>query len=55
MVRTSIPAAFIAALLAWLSVSVAAWHVRRKIGSVRRRAWIGEKADGSALSRGRQR
>jgi len=34
MVQTSIPAAFIAALLAWLAVSVAAWHVRRKIGSV---------------------
>lgn len=36
MVESSIPAAFIGASLAWLAVSVAAWHARRKMRSVRR-------------------
>lgn len=35
-VDRSVPAAFIAASLAWLSCSVAAWYARRKMRSVRR-------------------
>jgi hypothetical protein len=37
MVVRSVAGAFIAASLAWLVVSVAAWCVRRKTRSVRRR------------------
>jgi hypothetical protein len=50
MVESSVPAAFIGASLAWLTVSVAAWYVRRKMRSVRR---AGGKARGSAMSRSR--
>jgi Protein of unknown function (DUF3147) len=35
IIRSSIPAAFIGASLAWLTVAVVAWYVRRKIRSVR--------------------
>ena len=52
-VKTSISGAFIGASLAWLVVSVAAWHVRRKTRWVRRRAGTVEKASGSALWRSR--
>jgi FtsH-binding integral membrane protein len=35
VVKTSVTAAFVAASLAWLVVSVTAWYVRRKMGSAR--------------------
>jgi len=37
MVKATIPGAFIGASLAWLGVAVAAWGVRRKLRTVRRR------------------
>ena len=50
VVEHSIPAAFIGASLAWLIVSMAAWWVRRKMRSARRRQ-ASEKVP--AVSRGR--
>jgi len=47
-VQTSVAAAFMGASLAWLVVSVAAWHVRRKIRGART-----HKKSGSAISRSR--
>jgi hypothetical protein len=52
MVERSIAVAFIGASLAWLAVSVAAWCVRRKMRSVRRRQIL-DKINGSAVSRSR--
>jgi hypothetical protein len=49
MVKSSIPAAFMGASLAWLIVAVAAWHARRNARSIR------HKAGGSAMSRRRWR
>jgi Protein of unknown function (DUF3147) len=43
-VKSSIPAAFVSASLAWLIVSVAAWYARRSM----RKARISENARGSA-------
>jgi hypothetical protein len=37
VVKTSIPAAFVAASLAWLVVSIAAWYARHKVKSSLRR------------------
>jgi hypothetical protein len=53
VVKASIPGAFISASLAWLAVSVAAWQVRRKTRSVRRRATAAAGPRGSVLSRTR--
>jgi hypothetical protein len=52
MVERSLAIAFIGASLAWLAVSVAAWRVRRKMRSVRRRQIL-DKINGSAVSRSR--
>ena len=52
MVERSITGAFIGASLAWLVVSVAAWCVRRKMRSVRRRQ-IPDKSAAPRVSRGR--
>jgi hypothetical protein len=52
MVESSIPAAFVSASLAWLTVSVAAWYARRKMWSVRRGRTVG-KSSGPAISRSR--
>jgi hypothetical protein len=49
--ESSIATAFIGASLVWLIVSVAAWHLRRKIRSMRKVR--SEKARGSATSRSR--
>lgn len=49
-VESSIATAFIGASLAWLTVSVAAWYLRRKMRSAGR-ARISEKTRGSAISR----
>jgi hypothetical protein len=53
LVASSIPAAFVAASLAWLIVSVAAWYVRRKMRWTRR-VRTAEDSDASAMSRRRQ-
>lgn len=50
MADRSVPAAFIAASLAWLICSVVAWYVRREMRSVRRtrtpgNGLVGRKAD----------
>jgi hypothetical protein len=52
MVVRSVAGAFIGGSLAWLVVSAAAWCVRRKTRSVRRRQ-IADKISGPAVSRGR--
>ena len=52
IVESSIPAAFVGASLAWLIVSVAAWYVRRKMRSARRRRTAGKPAP-PAISRSR--
>ena len=52
LVENSIPAAFIGASLAWLTVSVAAWYVRRNMRSGRR-VRASEETRGSAMSRSR--
>jgi len=52
VVKTSIVGAFVAASLAWLIVSVAAWAVRRKTRTVRRNTGRTEQP-GSALPRSR--
>jgi hypothetical protein len=52
-VKASISGAFVGASLAWLVVAVAAWYMRRKTRSVRRRASAAEHAGNSALSRSR--
>jgi FtsH-binding integral membrane protein len=49
--ESSIATAFIGASLVWLIVSVAAWHLRRKMRSMRKVR--SEKARGSATSRSR--
>jgi len=49
MVERSVSAAFAGASLAWLVVSVAAWCVRRKMRSARRRH-TADKISGSAVS-----
>lgn len=49
-VKSSVPAAFVGASLAWLAVSVAAWYVRRRWRSARA-ARIPGKASGPAISR----
>jgi F0F1-type ATP synthase assembly protein I len=49
-VKSSIPAAFVGASLAWLIVSVAAWFVRRRMRSARRNR-IARKTGGPAISR----
>ena len=51
MVKSSIPAAFVSASLAWLTVSVAAWFLRRQM-RWSRQARISENS-GSATSRSR--
>jgi hypothetical protein len=51
MVEISVLGSFLAASLAWLVVSVAAWYMRRKMRSVRRQPI--EKASGPAISRSR--
>ena len=51
-VESSIATAFIGASLAWLIVSVAAWYVRRKMRSARRRRTAGKPAP-PAISRSR--
>ena len=51
VVVRSVAGAFIGASLAWLVVSVAAWGVRRKTRSVRRRQ-TPDKISGPAASRG---
>jgi Protein of unknown function (DUF3147) len=51
-VERSVASAFIAASLAWLVVSIAAWYVRSKMRSVRRAGRL-RKANGSAISRSR--
>ncbi len=52
LVRSSVPAAFLGASVAWLIVSVLAWWIRRKIRSVHQ-ARATEKTRGSARSPGR--
>jgi hypothetical protein len=52
LVERSVVAAFAGASVAWLSVSVVAWFVRRKMRIVRR-GRIGEKISGFAKSRSR--
>jgi hypothetical protein len=49
-VETSVATAFLAASCAWLAVSIAAWRVRRKARSVRRRT---EQDSGSEIRRSR--
>jgi hypothetical protein len=51
-VERSVAGAFIAASLAWLSVSIAAWYVRSKMRSVRRAGRL-RQANGHAISRSR--
>jgi FtsH-binding integral membrane protein len=53
MVESSVPAAFFAASLAWLAVSIVAWYVRRKMRSVRRARTV-DKTGGPAISRSRR-
>ena len=53
LVEGSVSVAFAGASLAWLIVSVAGWHVRRKWRSVRH-AQIAAKAGGTANSRCRR-
>jgi hypothetical protein len=52
MVESSVLGAFLAASIAWLVVSVAAWYVWRKMRSVRR-GRTAENTRGRATSRGR--
>jgi hypothetical protein len=52
VVQSSIATAFIGASLAWLTVSVAAWYLRRQMRSARK-GTISEKSSGSAISRSR--
>ena len=52
LVESSVVGAFAGASLAWLVVSVAAWLLRRKMRNTRR-ARLGEKISGSAISRSR--
>jgi hypothetical protein len=52
LVERSVVGAFAGASLAWLVVSVAAWFLRRKM-RITRRARLGEKISGSAISRSR--
>ena len=52
--ESSIATAFIGASLVWLIVSVAGWHLRRKMRSMRK-VRISEKTRGSAISRSRLR
>jgi hypothetical protein len=52
IVESSILGAFVGASLAWLIVSVAAWYVRRKMRSARRRRTAG-KPTPPAISRNR--
>jgi hypothetical protein len=49
LVESSVPAAFIGASLAWLTLSVAAWYLRRKMRFVRTSA----KTSDSAIPRSR--
>ncbi|KRP91414.1 hypothetical protein AOQ73_25000 [Bradyrhizobium pachyrhizi] len=49
ILRSSIPAAFFGASLAWLTIAVLAWYVRRKMRSMR----TVQQASGSANSRTR--
>ncbi|WP_233443141.1 DUF3147 family protein [Bradyrhizobium brasilense] len=49
ILRSNIPAAFIGASLAWLTIAVLAWYVRRKMRSMR----TVQQASGSANSRTR--
>ena len=51
-VERSVAGAFIAASLAWLVVSIAAWYVRRKMRSARTARILG-KANGPAIPRSR--
>jgi hypothetical protein len=51
-VERSVAGAFIAASLAWLVVSIAAWYVRSKMRSVRRTGRL-RQANGPAISRSR--
>jgi hypothetical protein len=46
MVKSSIPAAFVSASLAWLTVSVVAWYARRNMRKMR----ISEKRAASPLA-----
>jgi hypothetical protein len=50
LVERSVAAAFAAASLAWIVVSVAAWFVRRKLRSARR---VARETNGSAMPRRR--
>jgi uncharacterized membrane protein len=52
LVAINIPVAFVAASLAWLTVSVAAWYARRQWRSVWR-ARNAKKNGGSEISRNR--
>ena len=52
LVERSVVEAFAAASLAWLAVSVTAWFMRRKM-RIARRARLGEKISGCAISRSR--
>ena len=49
LVKYSIPSAFIGASLAWSITSVAAWCVRRKMRSVRRRRTPNQMSDPTVL------
>ncbi|WP_316395679.1 DUF3147 family protein [Bradyrhizobium sp. 33ap4] len=49
ILRSNIPAAFIGASLAWLTIAVLAWYLRRKMRSMR----TVQQASGSANSRTR--
>jgi len=49
VVRSSVPAAFVGASLAWLTIAVVAWYAHRKMRSVR----TVEQTAGSANSRSR--
>jgi hypothetical protein len=51
-VEDSVFAAFTAASLTWVGVSIAAWYLRLNVRSVQR-AQIAEKSSGSAMSRSR--
>jgi hypothetical protein len=50
--KRSIPAAFVGASFAWLTVSVAAWYLRRKMRSVKRRR-TSDGISGPAVPRSR--
>ena len=52
VVQSSIATAFIGASLAWLTVSVTAWYLRRQMRSARK-GRVSEKRNGSAISRSR--